>query len=582
MQKLRINFNDVSKVIKLTTFLISNFCLILVFAYQANAAAPVVITPYSIGNWGLVLKGDATGDIVNAPHNPILGNGSYNLKTISGTAGYLYDSEFYNKKLTSLNELKYSFMVVRRVDGTTAAPYISIYSVINDYRNSTELRFEPENNGGSELNKWQTLNAFDTSARWTSSKDLKDADGNVAVRAGDLVSWSTLTSLDKDAKLGSRDTASGIRIGYGQKDGGGSWQDFESYIDNITINGETYDFEPSSFTPPTAAAETPLTPSTIQLNSWWYWDDNAPMFSNPLAGFSNFNTSNHMIAPNPVASDGDNGAVRLNVSGQQRYNLATVRHIGKKLADIAAIRYSTYQPSTNPGNKQRAIYLNIDVDFNNSGWQGRLVYLPAQNGTVLQDTWQNWDPVAGNGRFAWSQFGANGNKWPDGNTSPLRNWNNIVAAFPNAKIAAQILFRAGEPYSDGFTGYIDHVQTAFTAENRLSNFELVNAPNNPKPVEKDVACGGVTGLSAITFSWGANNKLTTSYEVELVTPGNHNSANPLLLNSTKTELGISFNEGPGTYTLRVRANDSFHGQSAWSAPCNIQYSPLESAYRGFI
>jgi hypothetical protein len=73
-----------------------------------------------------------------------------------------------------------------------------------------------------------------------------------------------------------------------------------------------------------------------------------------------------------------------------------------------------------------------------------LVFVPANNDTVMQNTWQEWDALdEGNALWRWSRFEngpdnspstADDNTWPDGNSNALRTWDDLVASFPHIAI----------------------------------------------------------------------------------------------------------------------------------------------------
>lgn len=232
----------------------------------------------------------------------------------------------------------------------------------------------------------------------------------------------------------------------------------------------TIDPVAASFTPPLAASQTSetVTPSSLSFGSWYYYDDNTDTPSTS-------SSSAHQITSNPVSTSGDMGAIQLDGGNGSRNNIASLQYTGTKLSDIAKIGFSTYQPSSNSGGVSNSPFLNFDVDFGTGlgGYQGRLVYVPEANTPQpAQDSWGNYEAVASNGKWIWSHFASNdNNKWPDNNTSQYRTWNDIVAAFPDAKVAGQLLVRAGEPYSYDFTGYVDHIYLATNAQNVNYNFE---------------------------------------------------------------------------------------------------------------
>ncbi len=214
---------------------------------------------------------------------------------------------------------------------------------------------------------------------------------------------------------------------------------------------------------------------TLSPGGWYFYDDVAN-----TANASEVPGDYEMVAGPGTPPAGD-GSVQMTVSGTERWNIATYQYAGTDLADISALEFSTYQPSSNPGSDQRAIYLNFDVDFDNTittGYQGRLVYVPNVNGTVSEDTWQDWDAIDG-GTGMWLYSGA---MWPgttDAGTT-TKTWTQILALYPNAEVfnesfTGQLLFRAGEPYADGFTGNVDNIVIGINGDTTTYDFEPVAA-----------------------------------------------------------------------------------------------------------
>lgn len=206
--------------------------------------------------------------------------------------------------------------------------------------------------------------------------------------------------------------------------------------------------------------------ATLSPAGWMFYNDENDTVDSTLGSF----------VAGPGTPPAGTGSVQMSVSGTQRRNLATYQFSGTPLANITTIKFNTFQPSSNPGSTNKAIYLNFNVDFNGTDtWQRRLVFVPSANGTVAQDTWQEWDAInAGNALWSWSGFAANGNKWPDGNTNANRTWSDIVASFSGARIRvtdAHWGFRAGEPYNDGFTGNIDKFTFGVLGNNTVFDFE---------------------------------------------------------------------------------------------------------------
>ena len=209
---------------------------------------------------------------------------------------------------------------------------------------------------------------------------------------------------------------------------------------------------------------------------------------------------------------------------------------------MTALKFNTYQPSCRPGQQLRAaravsapVYLNFDVDFGTGlpGYQNRLVFLPAVNGTVAFDTWQEWNALAPGALWSWSRYAkgpdnisgtSDDNSWPDGNTTEYRTWSDIVASFPNAHMnenvgSSQLLLRAGEPYPNGFIGHVDKVTIGLDGTNTVVDYEP--APDGPPNLAPDpdfeaspFASYSTNGTG--TFSWATDQSHSPTHSLKIV------------------------------------------------------------------
>lgn len=233
----------------------------------------------------------------------------------------------------------------------------------------------------------------------------------------------------------------------------------------------------------------------LEDGSWYFKDDtNNTVTDTEQAGDFEFVTG----PSNPPEGV---GSIRFNVENDERWTMTTNQFAGTELSDLTDIGFSTYQPEDNPGNPERAVFFNFDVDFDNTaeqGYQGRLVFVPRDNGTVQQDEWQSWDAVDnGTAQWRWSGYGGNGNQWPDGETDALRSWNEITAAFTDAEVYAESftgewVFRAGEPYPNGFTGYLDAAEVGVGSDSTTYDFEPVLSPE----AKEDCKDGGWANMNS--------------------------------------------------------------------------------------
>lgn len=216
------------------------------------------------------------------------------------------------------------------------------------------------------------------------------------------------------------------------------------------------------------------TPSDPQAGTgWFFYNDETDTIDNTLGTF----------VAGPDTPPMNSGSVQISVSGTQRRNLATYQFSGTPLADITALRFSTYNPSIgNGGSATRSAYLQFNVDFNGTDtWQRRLVFLPSRNGAVIQDLWQEWDAIQG-GSALWQYSGAT---WPGGGSgSTPKTWAQILAQYPGVRIRVTDSFvglRVGEPYPDGYTENLDAFELSTTSTEQIFDFELAL----PRPTDKD-------------------------------------------------------------------------------------------------
>ncbi len=251
---------------------------------------------------------------------------------------------------------------------------------------------------------------------------------------------------------------------------------------------------------------TVVTASSMTATGWVFYNDQTDVIDPTLGSF--------VAGPGtPVLGT---GSAQISVIGAQRRNLATYQFAGTPLANISALRFRTYNPSAgNPGPTSRSAYLNFNVDFNGSDtWQKRLVFVPSQNGTVVQNTWKEWDAING-GAALWGYSGAT---WPitgqPGTT--LKTWSQILIDYPGVRVRVTDAFmglRVGEPYTDGYTENIDTFTFGSPAGTTIFNFE-----NTPQCT---MTCyvNGTTGNDAFDGSTATSAKKTIQGGVNQVSSG---------------------------------------------------------------
>ena len=171
------------------------------------------------------------------------------------------------------------------------------------------------------------------------------------------------------------------------------------------------------------------------------------------------------------------GSIEISVTGQQRYNLGTSQYRNTNLADITTFAYSTYNVTSTYPDGSGYIQFSVSFDGTND-YQSRLTFVPSVNGSVVQDSWQEWDALAG-GTALWNWQGYAGNTppntWPDGNTDMYRTWDDLIAAFPYIKmnngLHSFMAVRVGNPYLNGYTENIDAFKFGANSIERIFDFE---------------------------------------------------------------------------------------------------------------
>ena len=241
--------------------------------------------------------------------------------------------------------------------------------------------------------------------------------------------------------------------------------DYAPYQCSGTDTSGAIGFQPSGTlcSPPTPV-HTIVTASSMTAAGWLFYNDENDSIDPTLGSF----------VAGPGTPPLGTGSAQISVSGTQRRNLATYQFAGTPLADIATLRFRTYNPSAgNGGGSTRSAYLNFNVDFDGSDtWQKRLYFVPSQNGTVLQDTWQEWDAI----NWGAALWGYSGATWPvtgePGTT--LKTWSQILSDYPGVRIRVTDAFvglRVGEPYASGYTENIDSFTFGTNSAETIFNFE---------------------------------------------------------------------------------------------------------------
>jgi hypothetical protein len=140
------------------------------------------------------------------------------------------------------------------------------------------------------------------------------------------------------------------------------------------------------------------------------------------------------------------------------------------LTAIEELEYNTYQ-SEEFAEQTTSLQFNINYDGEDD-WQGRLVFEPYYEGTIITGEWQTWNALTQRGWWATGDTGAE--------VCPIDNpctWDEITEAFPDAVIRAEeeldgsglIIFKAGSNWGE-FEGHVDGFSIAYNGEAQTYNF----------------------------------------------------------------------------------------------------------------
>jgi hypothetical protein len=222
---------------------------------------------------------------------------------------------------------------------------------------------------------------------------------------------------------------------------------------------------------PFAAAQTnTVVVSPGNLNGWKFIDDQN---DSTLTATGSFVTG---PATPPLGSGSAQLQVNNTTEGQALMKNA---YGGQKLSNLQTLTYSTYvQNGNNTIAPSLQFSVDQDVTDNITSWQGRIVFEPYLNGTVTDNTWQNWN--AQSGQWWLTRPAMFNNMCPQSSPCAL---TTLTSAFPNIGVNGganqQILFKAGSGWNTPFIGNVDALTVGFTSGTTTTyDFELYPTPSN--------------------------------------------------------------------------------------------------------
>lgn len=393
-------------------------------------------------------------DYVYGPNGGPLPAGSARLQSGAGELKGLFTQDYNNTRLADITTLSYSTYVHGAATNEPTLQF-NVDFDLTDGNTSYQGRvvYVPSQNGSVSADTWQNWNAL-TGVFWYSSLSP------FAGQCTQSIPCTLGQMLSTHPNMGIAASSNGA-IGFRSE------QNSNSNVDNFVIGvnsaNTVVNFEPAG-----AMVSTPSS-----ANGWFYWEDDDDHLVTtydyvfgPLGG------------PLPV------GSARVasgTTPGDQRKGLFTFQYRGTRLDQLTTLKYSTYAATAGD-----VPYFQISVDFTgtaNPGYQGRLVYVPSENGTFTANTWQTWDMLASTAKFYYSS----GNYSPNGDGCLASEGNHgctlatILSLHPNARVMPN-----GDPghpdpnntwgvigvrTDPGKVGNVDNIIIGVNGANTTFNFE---------------------------------------------------------------------------------------------------------------
>ncbi len=315
-------------------------------------------------------------------------------------------------------------------------------------------------------------------------------------------------------------------------------------------------------------ANSPVTvnPTNTKTNTadprtvWTGFDDNTNQFVDPS------------YVTGPMTPPLGTGSARLNTTATGKYLFASASFNGTPLSQITELSYSSY--AVDPSNAANLPSLQIGIDYDsadsNTGFQGRLVFIPAYNTAApnqspQQNTWQRW--TATNGKFGFSQLPGSASC---GVNNPC-DWATILATYPRINIPSNAFGFVGFRSTGGGTNAVENYVDAFTigvnSANTTFDFEA-----NPPTVSIDDATategnGTTTTTANFTVRLGTVAAPQTSQletRVTVTTAGGTATEGTDYVGKTET-VSIPAGASSTTFSVTVNGDDVFEGDETFTA-----------------
>lgn len=395
---------------------------------------------YEVSDNGATL--DPQQDEVDGPDRAPFGTGSHRLEIGQSTVqAELYRTpDFDGTPLADVTRLEYSTLA-RRTSGTgdPRQPTYLRLNVDNDADGSRDasLFFFPGNNAAQQPvvnGEWQ---------------DWDVAEGRISV-GGDSGPDSTTTIDDYVAQHptstlvnnngGAADGGSLALVNGGSQGGSADPQTNGAYFVDRVVVGESgqdtlYDFGPNA---EQDGADSSSTVDPQHAQGWAHQAYDAATDEDL--------TSDQKFVEGPATPPSGGGSLRFSLSKDTNPNrielFRTPRYDGTLVRDLRDLDFSTFQRAADPGtNPQQPVTLRLNVDDDGDGQRDHSLYcLPANNGTVQQGAWQDWNADEG----LWSV---------DNDTGPADavSLRDYVVAHPDSAIVNNA---GGDPLGGGVAFFV--------------------------------------------------------------------------------------------------------------------------------
>lgn len=199
---------------------------------------------------------------------------------------------------------------------------------------------------------------------------------------------------------------------------------------------------------------------------------------NGWAGGAETGTGTVQLVTGPGMPPLGNGSIEFTLdSAASGMVFGTFQFAGTRFDEITAITYSTYT-TMSLGSRVPSLQINVDYDLNDSDttWQGRLVFEPYYDNTIVDGVWQTWNARAGR----WWQTGTprvgNAVVAQQCPISSPCTFDALLGFYPNMGIRVSdglTLLKAGSNWQAGYVGNVDGLTLTINGATTTTFFEEV-------------------------------------------------------------------------------------------------------------